>query len=221
MLSVILCVIYFCVLFILCFIYFMCLSYVFLGELKKKGSLTFTRPGATIRPTRRSPRAQGKGRRKNYQKTGAKLIKVRVGLHTFVPFAAPSNSRMVWGGGNIWPVVYFEKTSKGGGLLGGGNIKYFYNIKQINKRITLKYFSHQSRATWHLRISSLARVAELGGGGACRGQGFTSAPQAYMRDLKDRRNIGRGSEGRSRPPEADKSYMAFGGFHECFNDVNL
>ena len=36
------------------------------------------RPGATIRPTRRSPRAQGKGGRRNDQKRGAKLIKVVV-----------------------------------------------------------------------------------------------------------------------------------------------
>ena len=42
----------------------------------QKGSRV--RPGATIRPTRRSPRAQGKGGRKNDQKRGAKLIKVVV-----------------------------------------------------------------------------------------------------------------------------------------------
>ena len=36
------------------------------------------RPGATIRPTRRSPRAQGKGGHKNDQKRGAKLIKEAV-----------------------------------------------------------------------------------------------------------------------------------------------
>ena len=39
---------------------------------------TASRPGAAIRPTRRSPRAQGKGGRKNDQKRGAKLIKVVV-----------------------------------------------------------------------------------------------------------------------------------------------
>ena len=39
---------------------------------------SMSRTGATIRPTRRSPREQGKRGRKNDQKRGAKLIKVVV-----------------------------------------------------------------------------------------------------------------------------------------------